>query len=68
MNSELLHQVTADQVLLYLKRHRNLSLQLDKDDKYLMTSDVSFVNNTANCEETNRLQSSFKEVEYSIES
>ena len=47
-NSESLHQATADQTLLYLKRHRDLNLQLDKDDKYLMTSDISFANNTVN--------------------
>ena len=46
-NSELLHQAAADWTLLYLKRHQKLSLQLKKDDKYLMTSDILFVNNIA---------------------
>src|SRR6266513_2891501 len=36
-------------MILYLKKHRNLNLQLDKDDEYLMISDVSFANNTVNC-------------------
>ena len=48
MNSESLHQVITDQILLYLKRYWNLSLQLSEDDEYIMTSDVSFANNTAN--------------------
>src|SRR5204863_3754117 len=48
-NSEFLHQVITDQTLLYLKRYQNLSLQLSEDDKYIVTSDASFVNNTANC-------------------
>ncbi len=43
----LLHQAAADQTLLYLKRHRDLDLQLNEDDEYLVTSDTSFVNNTA---------------------
>ena len=47
-NSESLHQAAADWILLYLKRHRDLSLQLNEDDKYLMTSDASFADNTVN--------------------
>ncbi len=48
-NSGSLHQAAADQILLYLKRHRNLDLQLseDENDEYLITSDTLFVNNTA---------------------
>ena len=46
-NSGPLHQVAADRTLLYLKRHRDLGLQLGGDDKYLVTSDTSFANNTA---------------------
>jgi|SRR5437667_398136 len=46
-NLGLLHQAAADQILLYLKRHQKLGLQLKEDDEYLMTSDISFVNNTA---------------------
>ena len=34
-------------MLLYLKRHRNLNLQLNEDDKYLITSDILFANNIA---------------------
>ena len=48
-NSKLLHQVVADQTLLYLKRHRDLSLQLGGDDEYMMTSDASFADNTTDC-------------------
>ena len=47
-NLGLLHQAAADQILLYLKRHQKLGLQLKEDDEYLMTSDISFVNNTVN--------------------
>ena len=47
MNLKLLYQAAADWILLYLKRHWNLSLQLSEDDKYVMTSDTSFANNTA---------------------
>ena len=47
-NSEFLHQVTADWILLYLKRHRNLNLQLREGDEYLMTNNVLFANNTVN--------------------
>ena len=49
MNLRFLHQVTADWTLLYLKRYQNLSLQLSEDDKYIVTSDALFVNNTADC-------------------
>jgi len=42
-----LHQATVNQTLLYLKRHRDLNLQLSEDDEYLMASDVLFVDNTA---------------------
>ena len=49
MNSESLHQAVTDWILLYLKRYQNLNLQLNEDDEYIVTSDVSFVNNTANC-------------------
>ena len=48
MNSESLHLAAADWMLLYLKRYRDLKLQLNEDDKYTVTSDVSFANNTAN--------------------
>ena len=45
MNLELLHQVTVNQILLYLKRYKNLSLKLSENDEYVVTSDASFVNN-----------------------
>ena len=48
MNLRFLHQAAADWILLYLKKHRDLNLQLSEDDKYVMTSDVSFANNTVN--------------------
>ena len=49
MNSESLHQVITDQTLLYLKRYQNLSLQLSKNNEYIITSNVLFVNNIVNC-------------------
>ena len=33
--------------MLYLKRHQNLGLQLDGDDKYMIASDASFTDNSA---------------------
>ncbi len=42
-----LHQAAADRTLLYLKRHRDLGLQLGGGDKYLVASDASFADNTA---------------------
>ena len=45
MNSEFLHQAAADQTLLYLKRYQNLNLQLNENDKYIITSDTLFANN-----------------------
>ena len=47
MNLKFLHQAATDQILLYLRRYRNLSLQLSENDEYLMTSDMLFVNNIA---------------------
>ena len=47
MNLKSLYQAAINWTLLYLKRHRDLSLQLSEDNKYLMTSDMLFVNNTA---------------------
>ena len=49
MNPGPLHQAAANQTLLYLKRHRNLGLQLDEDDEYIITSNILFANNTADC-------------------
>ena len=49
MNLGPLHQAAADRTLLYLKRYQDLGLQLDGDDKYIVTSDASFVDNTADC-------------------
>ena len=34
-------------MLLYLKRYRNLNLQLNENDKYLMINDALFADNTA---------------------
>ena len=48
MNLKLLHQAVINQILLYLKKYQNLKLQLNEDDKYIMTSDASFANNTVN--------------------
>ncbi len=48
MNSELLYQAVTDWILLYLKRYWNLNLQLKKDDEYLITNNILFVNNTVN--------------------
>jgi len=42
-----LHQAAADRTLLYLKRHRDLGLQLGGGDEYLVASDASFADNTA---------------------
>ena len=47
MNLKLLHQVITDWILLYLKRYWNLNLQLNENDKYIITSDVLFADNTA---------------------
>ncbi len=49
MNPGSLHQAAADQTLLYLKRHRDLGLKLGGGDKYLVTSDALFADNTADC-------------------
>ena len=48
-NPGLLHQAAANRTLLYLKRYRNLDLQLSGDDEYMMTSDASFADNTTDC-------------------
>ena len=42
-----LHQAAADRTLLYLKRYRDLGLQLGGGDEYLVASDASFADNTA---------------------
>ena len=41
------YQAAANQTLLYLKRYRDLDLQLGGGDEYLMASDASFADNTA---------------------
>ena len=45
MNLKFLHLVTADWMLLYLKRYRDLNLQLNEDNKYTMINDILFANN-----------------------
>ena len=42
-----LHQVAADRTLLYLKKHRDLGLQLGGGDEYMVASDASFADNSA---------------------
>src|SRR6266536_1072920 len=42
-----LHQTAADRTLLYLKRHRDLGLQLGGGDEYVVASDASFADNSA---------------------
>ena len=42
-----LHQTAADRTLLYLKRHRDLGLQLGGGDEYVVASDASFADNLA---------------------
>src|SRR5436190_20244651 len=40
------HQAAADRTLLYLKRHRDLGLQLSGGDEYVVASDASFADNS----------------------
>ena len=48
MNLKFLHLIITDQTLLYLKRYRNLSLQIKNEkNKYIMINNALFVNNTA---------------------
>ena len=42
-----LHQAAADRTLLYLRRHRDLGLQLGGGDEYVVASDASFADNSA---------------------
>ena len=47
INLESLHLVITNQTLLYLKRYRDLNLQLNEDNRYTMINDISFVDNIA---------------------
>jgi hypothetical protein len=40
------HHIAADRVLLYLKRYKNLGLQLGGGDNFVVASDASFADNT----------------------
>ena len=42
-----LHQAAANRTLLYLRRHRDLGLQLGGGDEYVVASDASFADNSA---------------------
>lgn len=46
MNSSSEHHAAADRVFKYLYKYRWLRLQLNEADDFLMTTDISFANNT----------------------
>ena len=45
-NPGSIHQAAADQTLLYLKRHWDLDLQLDRGNEYVVANDTSFTDNS----------------------